>query len=79
VPELSTAGTGDVLAGLTASMLASWQPQAAGEIIDVLGYAVAAHGIAAQIARERVNPVTALDLLEALPEVFLSTKISNRK
>jgi len=74
IPELSTAGTGDVLAGLTASMLASWQPTSVNDIIEILGYAVAAHGCAAQLACEKRNPITATDVLEALPLVFLENK-----
>lgn len=74
IPELSTAGTGDILAGLVTSMLASWQPATTQEIVEILGYAVAAHGCAAAIAREKRNPITATDVLEALGLVFVERK-----
>lgn len=69
--DLSIAGTGDILAGLIGSMLASWQPNSDEQILDVLGFAVAAHGEAASVAATRGLPVVATDILDALPQIFL--------
>jgi len=70
-PDLSTAGTGDILAGLLASMLASWQPDSDEQIMEVLSYAVQAHGLAGKYAAKRNQPVVATDVLKALPKIFL--------
>ena len=70
--ELSTAGTGDILAGLIGSMLAAWRPQTHSAAHSVVANAVALHGIAGQLARQQVAPVTALDVLEALPKAALN-------
>ncbi len=72
-PDLSTAGTGDILAGLVGSMLASWQPDTDEQIMEVLGYAVQAHGLAGKFAATQGLPVVATDVLEALPKVFLKS------
>jgi len=70
-PDLSTAGTGDILAGLMGSMLASWQPDSDKQIVEVLSYALKAHGLAAQYAAKTGLPVVATDILDALPKIFL--------
>ena len=44
--ELATAGTGDILAGLIGSMLASWAPSNLKECLQVVAKAVGAHGLA---------------------------------
>ena len=66
-PELATAGTGDVLAGLIGSMLASWQPVSLSEVVVVVFKAISAHALAAKAAAEDLRPVTALDILHYLP------------
>ena len=71
-PDLSTAGTGDILAGLIGSMLASWQPDSDEQIMEVLSYAVQAHGLAGKYAGKRNQPVVATDVLKALPKIFLN-------
>lgn len=69
--ELGTAGSGDVLTGLMAAMLASWA--ARDGVLDhdrvafVAAGAVALHGIAGRLAAEGGRPVTAMDLVEQLP------------
>ena len=68
-PELSTAGTGDILAGLTASMLASWQPTGAEQIMEVLEYSLRLHGAAGKKAATKYGAVTASDVLEALTQL----------
>jgi hydroxyethylthiazole kinase-like uncharacterized protein yjeF len=65
-PMLATAGTGDVLAGLLASLLAAGLP------VDRAAVAAAfLHGLAARRAADRLGgggaPVTASDIAEALP------------
>ena len=70
-PDLSTAGTGDILAGLMGSMLASWQPDSDKQIVEVISYALKAHGLAAQYAAKEGLPVVATDVLAALPKIFL--------
>jgi hydroxyethylthiazole kinase-like uncharacterized protein yjeF len=64
--ELSTAGTGDILAGLTASLLASWQPAGEPQIMEVLGYALKLHAAAGKQAAKTYGAVTASDVLKAL-------------
>ena len=69
-PELATAGTGDVLAGFIGSMLASWRPDNEESALEVLNKAVNAHSLAGKVAHRRYRPMTALDLLNELPQVI---------
>jgi NAD(P)H-hydrate epimerase len=67
VPGLATAGTGDVLTGVVAAMLARepdpWVATAA---------AAEAHGRAGRAATERVGPsgIVATDVIDSLPAVL---------
>ena len=65
-PELATAGTGDVLAGLIGSMLASWDPQTLKEVTEVVFKAVTAHALAAKSAAKDLNPITSTDIIQYL-------------
>jgi hydroxyethylthiazole kinase-like uncharacterized protein yjeF len=69
-PELATAGSGDILAGLIGSMLASWQPSNRAEVLEVISYAVRAHSLAGRAASQELAPVVATDILEYLPYVL---------
>jgi len=69
-PELATAGTGDVLAGFIGSMLASWRPDNEESALEVLNKAVNAHSLAGKMGHRRYRPMTALDLLDELPQVI---------
>lgn len=71
-PELSTAGTGDILAGLIGSMLAAWKPESVVQAHSVVAKAVQLHGHAGQRAATQARPVTATDVLEALARVALA-------
>ena len=67
-PGMATGGTGDILTGMTAGVLAQ-MPQ------DYARAAIAAvylHGLAGDVATERMgeHSLIATDLLEALPEAF---------
>ncbi len=64
--ELASAGSGDILAGLIASMLASWKPSDRDEAFEVVCKAVTFHSMAGKLARKRANPVVATDILNAL-------------
>jgi NAD(P)H-hydrate epimerase len=68
-PGMATGGTGDVLTGTLAGLTAefgtkNWE--------HVLGLGVYLHGLAGDVAAERVGqaPLIASDLIEALPEAF---------
>lgn len=81
-PELGTAGSGDVLTGLLCSLLAGGEARgdladgdlADGDLADIeaAGRCVAAgvgiHGIAGSLAADGGRPVTALDVIDYLPE-----------
>lgn len=69
-PELATAGTGDVLAGLLGGMLAAHRAQDQVSAAQVAANAVSAHAQAGAHASAQMAPVTALDVMEALPSVL---------
>lgn len=70
-PELGTAGSGDVLSGLIAAMLAGAAARGAGLDDDdaalIAAAAVALHGIAGHLAAEGGRPITAPDVIDHLP------------
>ena len=65
-PELATAGSGDVLAGLIGTFLASWQPKNHIDAQKVVAAAVKLHSMAGKHAAKRLKSVVATDLLESL-------------
>lgn len=70
-PELATAGTGDILAGLIGSMLASWRPADMQQVHEVVVRAVTMHGLAGRDAAGHRRPVVATDVLESLGRIAL--------
>lgn len=69
-PELATAGTGDVLAGLLGSMLAAGRPTTSAECAELAAHAVYVHARAGKAAAEKVSSVTALDVADELGGVM---------
>ena len=71
-PGMSTGGTGDILTGMVAGMMAQ-HPE--NMLLAVLG-AVHLHGVAGDVMRESVgeHSLVATDLLRGLPEAFLRTR-----
>jgi ADP-dependent NAD(P)H-hydrate dehydratase / NAD(P)H-hydrate epimerase len=69
---MATGGTGDILTGMVAGMIAQHSKQA---FVAVLA-AVHLHGLAGDVMRERVgeHSLVATDLLEGLPEAFHRTR-----
>ena len=67
-PELATAGTGDILAGLIGSMLASWKPTTLKQSQQAVARAVELHSRAGALAAKRFTSVTALEVMESLPQ-----------
>lgn len=66
-PALATAGSGDVLAGLCGALLAGgMDPFDAGSVGAWL------HGLAGRLAADRGAPISAYDVLDALPAAFRS-------
>ena len=65
-PELATAGSGDILAGLIGAFLASWKPKNFGEAQKVIRDAVHLHSAAGAHAAHRKKTVVATDILESL-------------
>ena len=72
--ELGTAGTGDILAGIVGSMLAAAQVRGeitdSGEAARIVAAAVGAHGAAGALAAADGRPVTAMDVVDALPDAI---------
>jgi len=63
-PELATAGTGDVLAGLIGSMLVALKD--GGAAFDYVCRAVTLHSRAGEYARKAFTSVTAVEVMESL-------------
>ena len=76
-PGMSTGGTGDILTGITAGLMAQ-NPQ---HIPQAVVGAVHLHGLAGDVARETAgeHSLTATDLLPALPEAFRRTRASSQE
>ena len=70
-PGMATGGTGDILTGMVAGLMA----QTPDRIAEAVMAAVYLHGLAGDVARERMgeHSMVATDLLEALPEAFRRT------
>jgi hydroxyethylthiazole kinase-like uncharacterized protein yjeF len=71
-PGMATGGTGDILTGMVAGMIA----QHAKEPFAAVLAAVHLHGLAGDVMRERVgeHSLVATDLLQGLPEAFRRTR-----
>jgi hydroxyethylthiazole kinase-like uncharacterized protein yjeF len=74
---LATAGSGDVLAGLLAGMLATAArrgPMMPGQAALVAARAVGLHGLAGRLAAATGGPVTATDVLDQLPAAHATAR-----
>jgi ADP-dependent NAD(P)H-hydrate dehydratase / NAD(P)H-hydrate epimerase len=71
-PGMATGGTGDILAGMTAGLVA----QNPNQVFEAVIAAVHFHGLAGDVARESMGEqsLVATDLLTALPEAFRRTR-----
>jgi NAD(P)H-hydrate epimerase len=67
-PGMATGGTGDILTGMTAGLVA----QNPDRVLEAVFAAVHLHGLAGDVARESMgeHSLVATDLLTALPEAF---------
>jgi NAD(P)H-hydrate epimerase len=76
-PGMATGGTGDILTGITAGLMAQ-NPE---RIVDAVLAAVHLHGLAGDIACETMGEqcLTATDLLQALPEAFWRAREAARQ
>ena len=74
-PGMASGGTGDVLTGMVAGLIA----QHPGDVARAVASAVYLHGLAGDVARETVgeHSLIATDLLTALPEAFRRTRESS--
>jgi NAD(P)H-hydrate epimerase len=78
-PGMSTGGTGDILTGMVAGMLAqNVTAQNTNEALTAVCAAVHLHGLAGDVMRERVgeHSMVATDLLLGLPEAFRRAQTS---
>ncbi len=76
-PGMATGGTGDILTGMVAGLIA----QNPGRVADAVIAAVHLHGLAGDVARETMgeHSMIATDLLTALPEAFRRTRHAARE
>ena len=76
-PGMATGGTGDVLTGLTAGLLAQFARR---PVIDVVAGAVYLHGLAGDLAAAELgqHSMIAGDLVEAVPRAFQRTVTSDK-
>jgi NAD(P)H-hydrate epimerase len=76
-PGMATGGTGDILTGMVAGMIAQHSVSA---FLAVLA-AVHLHGLAGDVMREKVgeHSLVATDLLQGLPEAFRQTQETARE
>jgi ADP-dependent NAD(P)H-hydrate dehydratase / NAD(P)H-hydrate epimerase len=67
-PGMATGGTGDILTGMVAGLVAQ-NPR---RVLEAVMAAVYLHGLAGDVAREQMgeHSLVATDLLQALPEAF---------
>jgi hydroxyethylthiazole kinase-like uncharacterized protein yjeF len=71
-PGMATGGTGDILTGMVAGLIA----QNREHVVEAVIAAVHLHGLAGDVARESVgeHSLVATDLIKALPEAFRRVK-----
>ncbi|MGH9496060.1 MAG: NAD(P)H-hydrate dehydratase [Candidatus Sulfotelmatobacter sp.] len=76
-PGMSTGGTGDILTGMVAAMIAQ-NPK---NVLLAVCAAVHLHGLAGDVIRETVgeHSMVATDLLQGLPEAFRRTQYAARE
>jgi ADP-dependent NAD(P)H-hydrate dehydratase / NAD(P)H-hydrate epimerase len=76
-PGMATGGTGDILTGMVAGLIA----QNPDRVADAVIAAVHLHGLAGDVARESMgeHSLVATDLLPALPEAFRRTRQASQK
>jgi NAD(P)H-hydrate epimerase len=69
---MATGGTGDILTGMVAGMIAQHPSQAFAAVLA----AVHLHGLAGDVMRESIgeHSLVATDLLQGLPEAFRRTR-----
>jgi hydroxyethylthiazole kinase-like uncharacterized protein yjeF len=68
--ELSTAGTGDVLAGLIGSMISAHRPNMLREAAEVVAHSVEIFAAAAYSSMRRRAPLVATDVMEEIPRLL---------
>jgi NAD(P)H-hydrate epimerase len=76
-PGMATGGTGDILTGIIAGMIA----QNAGDVIKAVIAGVYLHGLAGDVARETMGEqsLVATDLVKALPEAMRRVRENSKK
>jgi NAD(P)H-hydrate epimerase len=72
-PGMATGGTGDILTGITAGLLAQYPKR---PLIEVVRAAVYLHGLAGDLAARETGQTSMIagDLLDALPQAFRSLR-----
>jgi ADP-dependent NAD(P)H-hydrate dehydratase / NAD(P)H-hydrate epimerase len=80
-PGMSTGGTGDILTGMVAAMIAQAHAKNSNEALLAVCAAVHLHGLAGDVMRESVgeHSMVATDLLRGLPEAFLRSQKTARE